>query len=137
MSNDLYIVWGKENEIGIPIIDEQHRGLVSSINSFHYFIKEGAGIEAVRPTIITLVQYIDIHFRTEEPLLKSAGYPDFDNHILLHRRLTEETEKIVRKTIADGTPYIALDFLKNWWLNHINNIDRKYAPSVKKHLGIT
>ena len=136
MNNDLYIVWTPENELGIPIIDEQHRGLVSSINSFHYLIQEGAGIEAVRPTIMMLVQYIDIHFRTEEPLLERANYPDYENHIKLHRNLTRTTEQIVRKTLAEGTPYIALEFLKEWWMNHINNVDRQYAPYVKKALNI-
>ena len=136
MSNELYIVWASENNLGIPIIDEQHRGLVSSINSFHYLIEQGAGIEAVRPTIVSLIQYVDIHFKTEEPLLKQASYPNFEKHIQLHRNLTKKTEEVVRKTMAEGTPYIALDFLKSWWLNHINKVDRDYVPYVKKSLGI-
>ena len=136
MSNLLYIIWTKENEIGIPIIDEQHRGLVSAINSFHYFIKEDRGIKMVKPIIMTLVEYIDVHFKTEEPLMKAAGYPDFDNHILLHRKLTEKTARIAEEVIYKGDATIALNFLKEWWLNHINNVDRQYAPYVKKMLDI-
>jgi hemerythrin len=137
MSNDLYIVWNKENDLGIPIIDEQHRGLVSAINSYHYFIKEGKGVEMVKPIIMTLVQYIDVHFRTEEPLMKDSGYPGYEDHIRLHRKLTLKTENIARESIDTGNAYIALDFLKDWWLNHINSIDRQYVPYVRKMLGIT
>lgn len=136
MSNDLYIIWHRDNELGIPIIDEQHRGLVTAINSFHYFIKEERGIAMMQPIIMTLVEYIDIHFKTEEPLMKDAGYPGFDGHIHLHRMLTERTKKIAEESLHKGNARIALDFLKDWWLNHINNVDREYAPYVKKHLGI-
>ena len=136
MSNLLYIVWGKENELGIPIIDEQHRGLVSAINSFHYFIKEGHGDMAIRPIIMTLVQYIDIHFRTEEPLMRDSGFPDVEEHIARHRKLTQRTQKIAQEALAEGNAYVALEFLKDWWLGHINSIDRQYVPYVKKMLGI-
>ncbi len=47
MSNDLYIIWHPDNDLGIPIIDEQHRGLVSAINSLHYFIKADKGVEMI------------------------------------------------------------------------------------------
>jgi hemerythrin len=136
MSHLLYIVWEKDNELGIPIIDEQHRGLVSAINSFHYFIKEGEGIEATRPTLQTLVQYINIHFKTEEPLMKQSGYPSYDEHILTHKGLIEKTKNIAHETLTKGDARIALDFLKDWWLTHINKVDRQYAPYVKKMLGI-
>lgn len=136
MGNILYIIWNKENELGIPIIDEQHRGLVSAINSFHYFIKEDKGIQMVRPIIMTLVEYIDIHFKTEEPLMKEAGYPDFDAHVLKHRLLTEKTARIAEEAIHKDNAYIALDFLKEWWLSHINTIDRQYVPYVRKLLDI-
>ena len=32
--HELLIYWDASNEIGIPIIDEQHRGIVTLINSF-------------------------------------------------------------------------------------------------------
>ena len=61
----LYIVWNDINKLGIPIIDEQHRGIVATINSFHYFIQEGHGLEALKPTLNILEQYTCIHFKTE------------------------------------------------------------------------
>ncbi len=136
MSNDLYIIWHTSNELGIPIIDEQHRGLVSTINSFHYLIKEGQGEEVIRPIIMTLVQYIEIHFRTEEPLMQKAGFPGYDDHIRLHRSLTTKTKRIAEEAVTKSNAYIALEFLKDWWLDHINNVDRQYAPYLRKLLDI-
>ena len=36
---NLYITWKNEDELGIPIIDEQHRGVVTAINSLFYFMQ--------------------------------------------------------------------------------------------------
>jgi len=124
-------VWTEKNNLGVPIIDEQHRGIVSTINSFHCFIQEGHGEEALKPTLIILEQYTSIHFRTEEALMKEAGYPDLEDHILLHHGLMKRTKEIVRGAASYKEPEITLKFLKEWWLGHINMEDRKYAPYVK------
>ncbi|HNY64043.1 MAG TPA: bacteriohemerythrin [Deltaproteobacteria bacterium] len=137
VGNLLYIIWQKENEVGIPIIDEQHRGLIASINSLHYFIQEGEGAEVLKPTLQTLMQYTNIHFRTEEALMKRAGYPEFDSHVLLHEKLIEQTKSTAYECLSSSDAEPALRFLKEWWLNHINNTDRQYAPYLKRALGIT
>ena len=51
---DIYIVWNKDNEIGIPIIDEQHRVAVGTINSLFYFMQMKRGVAALRPTLSVL-----------------------------------------------------------------------------------
>jgi len=56
MKNILYIVWSDNNSVGIPIIDEQHRGIISTINSLHFFIQAGHGDEILKPTLIMLEQ---------------------------------------------------------------------------------
>lgn len=34
----LFIVWSDMNETGIKIIDDQHRGIVSVINSLYFYM---------------------------------------------------------------------------------------------------
>ena len=91
MGNVLYIVWNEKNILGIPIIDEQHRGIVSTINSFHYFIRDGQGLDALKPTLNILAQYTNIHFKTEEALMKKACYSGFEEHVLLQKELMKKT----------------------------------------------
>ena len=132
MQHALFIVWNENNNLGIPIIDEQHRGIVTTINSLHYFIQEGKGLDALRPTLSILEEYTRIHFKTEEALMKKANYPGFDNHIKLHRRLMERTIEITKEAVSYKEPELALKFLKEWWVGHINKEDKEYAPYVKK-----
>lgn len=127
MSKPLYIVWNSNNKLGIPIIDEQHRGIVATINSLHYFIQEGHGLAVLKSTLDILEQYTHIHFQTEEALMKKIKYPDVEAHVLLHRALMKKTKEISGKSIAHKDPGMALIFLKKWWLNHINQEDRKYV----------
>lgn len=135
MTSLLYIVWTGKNELGIPIIDEQHRGIVTTINSFHYFINEGHGIEALKPTLHMLLQYTNIHFQTEEKIMVKAGYPDLAAHLSLHTELLRKTKIIAQEAASAKDPKIALTFLKEWWLDHINDEDRKYASYLKETSG--
>ncbi len=132
----LYIVWAEKNHLGIPIIDEQHRGVVSTINSLHYFTWHGEGVKAIKPTLGMLEQYTFVHFETEEELMRKAGYPYFKDHELLHKKLMARTVEIARQSVSWKDSEIVLSFLKEWWLRHINIEDRKYAPHVRTHLGI-
>lgn len=125
--SNLYIIWRKEDELGIPIIDEQHRAIVGNINSLFFFIQMGSGLQALRPTLNTLDQYTNIHFQSEEGLLKHTGYSDFDAHALLHQELLKKMAYVVQESILQGDPAIVMTFLKEWWMSHINQKDREYA----------
>lgn len=132
MRNALYIVWHDNNNLDISIIDEQHKAIVSIINSLHYFMLTGRGNKIIKPTMIMLAQYINIHFQTEEAIMTEASYPAFDEHIALHKALLRKTKEISIDANRNKDSIMVLKFLKEWWLNHINKEDRKYAPYVKK-----
>jgi hemerythrin len=132
----LYIVWNKENELEIPIIDEQHRGIVSTINSFYYFIQQGHGSEALMPTLNILGQYTNLHFKAEETLMDRAKYPALDDHLALHKELAKKMTILARELISKEDANSLLGLLKSWWLGHINLEDRKYTFQVRKELGI-
>ena len=132
MKQRLYIVWSGDNDLGVPIIDEQHKGIVSLINSFYYCLQEGHEDEIMAPTLEMLLQYTIVHFRTEQRLMERAGYPGLHQHIRLHEALTGETRRIVQETPARQDADQVLRFLKDWWLGHINTEDRKYAPYLLK-----
>ena len=79
--------------------------------------------------------YVELHFKAEEALMVEAGYPAFEEHITLHRKLAEKTRKLSLNLNKINDPNILLEFLKNWWLNHINKEDKKYAPFVNRLMG--
>ena len=90
----------------------------------------------MKPTLSILEQYTYIHFKTEEKLIKEAEYPDLENHIILHDELMKQTKEIALEAVSHKEPELALVFLKEWWVNHINKEDKLYESCVKRHLGI-
>lgn len=123
----LFIVWNEKNNLNVPILDEQHRGIVSIINSLHYSVKQGKGFSALLPTIIMMEQYSIIHFEAEQFLLEKYEYPDSKNHFLLHARLRENLREIKTQSFMSKDTAAVIDFLKSWWINHINMEDKKHA----------
>ncbi len=132
----MYIVWSKENELGIPIIDEQHRGLISTINTLYHFIRARQGVEILNSTLAVVRHYSEIHFQTEIALIRDAGYAGVEEHMALHSGFLGRSREVAEEAIEHGEPEILLKFLKEWWLMHIGHEDRKYAPRVRAFLGI-
>ena len=132
MSRPFYIVWNDNYNLGIPIVDEQHRGMVALINSFHYALQEGYEFEKLKPFKALLEGYVEVHFETEEALMKKTEYPEFVEHHQLHKDLTNRINEIARQASKSGDPDVALKFLKDWWVDHINGADKKFGFYVKR-----
>ena len=119
LEHNVFIVWNPEYDLGIPILDEQHRGIVTIINSLHYGTQRSYIKNILSPTIDMLRSYADIHFQTEEHFLKTIDYPGTANHCLLHQEYTSKLAGIERESSVDKDPHQLMRFLKKWWLGHI------------------
>jgi hemerythrin len=136
MSDRLLISWGPDNEIGIPIIDEQHRGIVSLINTFEFSTQHDQQTEFYLNTIFTMMDgYTKLHFATEEEFLRLAGYAELEQHKESHAALIKKSFAVAGKSMRLRDPDIYLQFLKEWWMTHINHCDRLYASTLKKHFA--
>jgi len=80
----------------------------------------------------TLKEYSKIHFITEEAFLELAKYEDIENHKRLHEKLTMQIDIIERKGLIENDVSPLLDFLKQWWINHINVEDKKYVAALRR-----
>jgi len=128
MCEPLYIRWTDCNNLGIPILDEQHRSIVSTLNTLHHFIRLGKSESIIDAILNTLDQHTSIHFTTEEQLLLKSGYPDLNKHISSHRRLLQKTNQIICSPDGRLQEGEILRFFKDWWLDHIHTEDREYVP---------
>jgi len=135
MENPLFVKWNERNNTGIALIDEQHRGIVSIINTFYYLMIHGKSNQMLYACISdTLKNYSRIHFITEEAFLEESGYKDIEAHKKLHRHLSLEIEHVEYQGIRSNDPRPLLDFLKKWWIEHINEEDQVYAKHLCAYL---
>ena len=127
LMQSIFIVWKPEYDLGIPIIDEQHRGIVTIINSLYYGAQKSSFIKNIfSPTISMLRSYADIHFQTEEHFLEAIEYPGAADHSLLHQKYSSILAGIDRKSSVDKDPLKLMEFLKKWWLGHICEEDMQF-----------
>ncbi|MDR2726675.1 MAG: bacteriohemerythrin [Deltaproteobacteria bacterium] len=134
MNRPLFIQWHERNDIGINLIDEQHKGIVSIINSFYYLMGLKTGNKLLYSCISdTMKNYSRIHFITEEGFLEAVGYKDLEEHKKLHRDLTQEIDRIEYQGIRTNDARPLLEFLKKWWIEHINEQDQLYAQYLRTH----
>ena len=132
---NLLIVWNEAYNTGIKIIDEQHRGIVSIINSLHHalFVRDDESL--LRPTAEMIMGYTKIHFTTEIEMLSASGYPRLREHQAKHDHLIAEADHIFLRCLKEGgeaTPF--LNFLKEWWVVHITHEDMGYRGHLIEYL---
>ena len=134
VDHQILFVWTPECELGIPIIDEQHRGIVTTINSLYYAVYHNLGDHMILPVVGMVNEYTRIHFEVEEKFLTDYHYPDLASHRQLHYQLVQEMAAIGTESMSHHTPYPFLDFLKDWWREHICVEDRKFLACLKERL---
>lgn len=139
MGIQLFIVWTKQYETGIPILDEQRRGLVSLINSFFFHRRDANGdIDAVLvPTAEMFKSYARINFATIEALMRDCEYPELERYRMAHEEILAHIAvmdlKYRRHRDAEGL----LDFLKEYWLQNLQSGCNSYLPYLQeKYLRI-
>ena len=130
MNKPLYIVWRDACNIGVPVIDEQHRGIITTINSLYYFLEQGYEVDFLKPTIDITRVYMGFHFATEKELLEKANYPGIEEDRLARIKLFTQFKQA--STYKD--PKLLLKFLLQWWINHINVEHKVYARFLTPHV---
>ncbi|MDR0487141.1 MAG: hemerythrin family protein [Treponema sp.] len=132
LNHNVFIVWKPEYNLGIPVVDEQHRGVVSIINSLHYGIQSKHGINILKPVINMITEYTRIHFEVEENFLTICKFPDLKNHCELHNELIRALSDAGRKSVWEQDPGQFMGFLKKWWIEHICDKDRLFRDYLVK-----
>ncbi len=125
------MTWTEKMSVGVEVLDNDHKKLVSMVNTLFDGIQSGQGKEALGKILDGLVAYTVEHFKREEDLFAQTGYPDGASHKALHEDLCKQVVDIQTKFKSGATATLSLEvmnFLKNWLINHIQGTDKKYGP---------
>lgn len=124
-----YFEWKDEYSVGIESIDIQHKKLIHLINQLQTAVDYSTGEVFEREALDELVDYTVTHFRYEEGLMKEHGYPDFEAHKAQHDDMVSHVSQVLEeyRSNQDTAMENAVNFLKNWLINHINGTDKQYS----------
>jgi hemerythrin len=128
--------WSSTYSVGVKTIDDQHKGLLNLVNDMYNHVSgdEKEEKEYFKKIIQEAVDYVKVHFATEEKImraLKFHGYPEHkkahDSFILTVVDNIRDYEAGKRVTLSSFT-----HFLKDWILTHIAIMDKQYFEYFKK-----
>lgn len=128
------ITWQDSYSVGVELIDNDHKLLVSLINQLNDASEGGQGRDVVGSVLNVLVEYTNSHFSREEMLMAKGGYPDLVAHQSHHRALSKQVHEMVERYRGDHGAAVdreVLTFLRDWLTNHILGVDMHYRPYVE------
>lgn len=140
-----FMHFGRNLELGIDSMDEEHRDLVTLVNrlavtlgirstwSLHEDSGDKTEVEIHRGVALGILKQLEYatrdHFLSEEALMNSVAYPKLEEHILEHKMLLAELRDYIR-AICSGKESLDQEILlelKHWLLGHIIDADRHFA----------
>jgi len=128
------IEWTQELEIGIRVIDGQHRRIVDYINDLHEADKTNDRNEVGR-VIEDLIDYTYSHFEFEEALMDEAGYDALAIHQGTHQAFRGRVDEL-KQRFVDGENVAGdlIELLQTWLIRHIMSDDQSYAALVRQKM---
>jgi hemerythrin len=127
-----FFIWKDSFNIGNAEIDLQHRSFLETLNEY-YEITFGGKTDAVDKDLVNkLKAYAATHFRFEEDLMQSVGYKEIEQHRKKHRYFESLVLDFESANVKGKTQSLmsAVEFLRDWFLNHILDEDKKFLPSL-------
>ena len=134
--SSLYIVWDEDCLTGVPILDEQHRGLVTAANSVYYYISNDLGTLSSAPYLDYFVHFMNVHFKTKELLMKKSKCPNQDEYTQAHLTLMEDAKMYVKIAKEEKDPLVILKYLKDIWIPHTKDFNQRYGEIIREALHI-
>lgn len=129
------LVWQDDLNIGIDVIDQQHRRIIEMLNHLHV-AQASMQRAAVGEVIDEVVDYTLSHFAFEEELMEEAGYPFCAAHKRVHEVFIKRvSEYRMRFQAGEDISDELRTMLSRWLFNHIRGDDQAYAEQVKAHLN--
>jgi hemerythrin-like metal-binding protein len=133
-AQDEHSLWNEAYSVGIDSIDEHHRYLLQLIAKLEDSVINSEGIFSVNKAMNALHCYANIHFREEERMMEHYHYPLLEQHRHMHRffqsRLQGFRDDLKNNPLVIG--HEVAQFLRDWFITHIQKEDRKIITLIRK-----
>ena len=133
---DIFMKWEPGFNLGIEIIDEQHKKIVELINRLNIAVLNKDADLKIKGLLDEMTDYADYHFKTEESYFREYHYPLLEEHMNQHNAFIEKVKDFKAKYEAgQSITYRLMNYLRKWLTNHILDSDREYVDIIKSKLS--
>lgn len=130
-----FIEWKDEYLLGIHEIDTQHKKIFDVINDFYCSVEQSKEKEGLPIILGELVSFAEYHLSVEEKHFEEFDFEEKEDHIGRHNFYRKKVAQFLEKNEKgeSGLSWEVLNFMKEWWTDHITGVDRRYVECFHKH----
>ena len=135
---ELKITWGSQFEIGLPVIDDQHEELLKRAETFVEAMRTCKAGGQADEIIGFLQEYVKVHFRTEEKLMREHKYPLLQLQLEQHARFTRDFSRLaaeIQANIDKDRLFLQFKtqiFVVDWIVHHTTKLDKHFGKFLKQ-----
>jgi hemerythrin len=124
--------------VGEKSIDAEHDLQMQLLDSLSQAIQRGGELSPMKYILEQFIEFSDMHFLSEQLVMRLHGYPGYEPHLEEHTRLMKKVRE-VRSNLLQGenAPSLVLvQELREWLVTHIAQEDAAFGIYLKKQ-GVT
>jgi hemerythrin len=119
---------------GEKTIDAEHDLQMQLLDSLSQSLASSGDSSATRHLLEQFIEFSDMHFLSEQLIMRLHSYPGYEAHFQQHTRLMKKVRDI-REDIVQGKTTSSLQLLlelRDWLLNHIATEDIAFGDFLSK-----
>ena len=122
------------DKLDLSSIDNEHRIQIGLLNALYDAVNNKKPASEVNQILNQLTTYSELHFMSEELLMRMYAYPDYDDHVHDHEAMTEFLNDIM-KTVTAGQDSLTLKTasdMRQFLVSHISTRDEALSEYLTK-----
>ncbi len=122
---------------GERAIDSEHDVQFQLLDSLLQTLQKPDGLSPANYILDQFIEFSDMHFLSEQLVMRLHGYPGYEPHLEEHTRLMKKVREI-RSRVNNGETQIGVqlvDELREWLLTHIAVEDVAFGEFLKTREG--
>jgi len=125
---------GQGLETGVAELDVEHQLQVRLLEALRAAVAAGRPRAEQQALLQQLADASNVHFMSEELLMRLHAWERYDQHTEEHRRLLEELAGLRAVFDAGGAEAaaVAVEALQRWLAGHVRGMDRAFADYVAR-----
>jgi hemerythrin-like metal-binding protein len=115
-------------------IDKEHQVQLGMLDAFCALIESDEPQSKIHEVLNQLISYSEVHFMSEQLLMRMYAFPDYDDHSHDHETMIEHLNQIKQRFTA-GQKNTALETargMRGFLIGHINSRDQVFSNYLRK-----
>ena len=124
-------------KVGEQTIDAEHDLQMQLLDSLTLSLERAGDFSSTRYVLEQFIEFSDMHFLSEQLVMRLHSYPAYETHLEEHTRLMKKVREIKEKVFrGEKAPSIELiTELRDWLLTHIATEDVAFGEYLRKKEG--